>query len=70
MANILGFVGIAVSGFALLFAILAAALTLWESLEVGSSKTTTGLWETCTELSGNKVCIDLNSDNGKLSGNV
>jgi hypothetical protein len=67
MANILGFVGIAVSGFALLFAILAAALTLWESLEVGSSKSTIGLWESCLEISGNKVCTDLNSDNGKHS---
>ena len=62
MANIIGFVGIGVSSAALLLAILAVALTLWQSLETGSTTITAGLWKYCIETGSSKACTDLDSD--------
>ena len=64
MANILGFVGIAVSAVALIFAIIAVALNQWQTYKVGSSETSVGLWEYCVDNNGNEACIDIDSDYG------
>ncbi|XP_053380269.1 uncharacterized protein LOC128548808 [Mercenaria mercenaria] len=63
MANILGLVGVGVSGLALLFAILAMSLTYWETANPGGvSDVTIGIWEYCVETNGNKVCTTIDSD--------
>ncbi|XP_045187725.1 uncharacterized protein LOC123545467 [Mercenaria mercenaria] len=63
MANILGFVGVGVSGLALLFAILAMSLKYWETSDQGGvADVNIGIWEYCIETSGTKVCTTIDSD--------
>jgi hypothetical protein len=63
MANIIGFVGIGVSGVALLFAIIALAADKWETSEVTiltiTVETKIGLWKICTKGSGSDTCTDI-----------
>ncbi|XP_053407470.1 uncharacterized protein LOC123545468 [Mercenaria mercenaria] len=62
MANILGFVGVGVSGLALLFSILAMGLQYWETGDQGMADVNIGLWEYCAETSLAKVCTTIDSD--------
>jgi hypothetical protein len=54
MANIVGLVGIGVSGVALIFAIVALASDNWETIEtksvLGTSDIKIGLWKICTNI--------------------
>ncbi|XP_060594624.1 uncharacterized protein LOC132748976 [Ruditapes philippinarum] len=60
MANIVGLVGIGVSGVALLFAIVALASDKWETITVKglTSEFKVGLWEMCTTDGGTTTCVD------------
>ncbi|XP_053381461.1 uncharacterized protein LOC128549139 isoform X2 [Mercenaria mercenaria] len=69
MVNILGLVGVGVSGLALLFAILATSLAYWEtakfntvSADGGVIDVHVGIWKSCAETDGNKVCYDIDTD--------
>jgi hypothetical protein len=60
MANIIGLVGIGVSGVALLFAIIALAAEKWEIIEVTSTiDYEVGLWEICSKGSATETCVDI-----------
>ncbi|KAL4232134.1 hypothetical protein ACF0H5_009709 [Mactra antiquata] len=57
MANIIGIVGIVVTGVALLFAILACALPQWNT----TAGTKTGIWQFCNTV-GDTTCVDIDED--------
>lgn len=65
MANIIGIVGVVITGVALLFAILACALPYWLMVEVGATEINSGLWRTCTTINDNTECSSLTEDNSE-----
>ena len=71
MANILGFVGIGVTGVALLFAIIALAADKWQTSDVTvgavTVETKVGLWEICTKSSGSESCTKIADASGKFT---
>jgi hypothetical protein len=65
MANIVGLVGIGVSGLALIFAIVALASDNWETIKITSStiEIKIGLWEICATANGIEICAKFEKDN-------